>query len=254
MYKEHPSFIPPDDANIKIWRYMDFTKFVALLDSKSLWFTRADRFEDPFEGSYPKINIIARANIPGVSDAEKPVVSKLIKGSSKVRRNWTHHVAINCWHMSEHESAAMWSLYLKSNEGIAIQSTYRNLRDSFSPAAEDDVYIGKVSYIDYDHEVIENPSILSAFLHKRASYEHEKELRAIILRLPGAGSRGLDFSQETIDNGVLVPIDLPLLVQRVYVAPNAPSWLANLIRSVVHIYGFDFPLVPSPLLNAEPQY
>ena len=253
MFKEHPSFIPPDDANVKIWRYMDFTKFVALLDTKSLWFTRADRFEDPFEGSYPKMNIIARANIPGVSDEEKPIITRLIKGSSDVRRNWTHYVAINCWHISEHESAAMWSLYLKSNEGIAIQSTYHRLRDSFSQA-ESDVYIGKVAYIDYDHEVIENADILSPFLHKRASYEHEKELRAVTVRLPKPGPRGLDFSQETIDIGVLLPIDLPLLIQTVYVAPNAPAWLTNLIRSVAYTYGFDFPLMPSPLLNTKPQY
>jgi len=253
MYRDHPSFIPPEDVNVKIWRYMDFTKFVALLDSRSLWFTRSDKFEDPFEGSYPKMNIVARENISGVSDAEKPIISKLIKGSSDVRRNWTHYVAINCWHMNEHESAAMWSLYLKSNEGIAIQSTFQRLRDSFS-RAENDVYIGKVSYIDYNHEVIDNPSILSAFLYKRASYEHEKELRAVILRLPGAGPRGLDFSRETMDNGILVPVDLPLLVQTVYVAPNAPSWLTNLIKSVMHTYGFDFPLMPSPLLSEQPQY
>lgn len=253
MYKEHPSFIPPNDANVKIWRYMDFTKFVALLDSKSLWFTRADRFKDPFEGSYPKMNIIARANIPRVSDKDEPIITRLLKDSSEVRRNWTRYVAINCWHMSEHESAAMWSLYLKSNEGIAIQSTYQRLRDSFAQA-EADVYIGKVTYISYDHEVIENADILSPFLHKRASYEHEKELRAITVRLPEPGPRGLDFSQETIDTGILLPVNLPLLIQTVYVAPNAPSWLTDLIRSVVYTYKFEFPLVPSPLLNAKPEY
>jgi len=127
------------------------------------------------------------------------------------------------------------------------------IRDSFSQTG-DDVYIGKVTYIDYDHEAIENPDILSAFLHKRTSYEHEKELRAIIVKLPRPGPRGLDFSQQTIDNGVLTQIDVPLLVQSVYVAPNAPSWLTSLIRSVVKTYGFDFPLIASPLLNAEPQF
>jgi hypothetical protein len=102
--------------------------------------------------------------------------------------------------------------------------------------------------------VIENPDILSAFLHKRSSYEHEKELRVIIVKLPRSGPRGLDFSQQTIDNGVLIQVDVPLLVQSVYVAPNAPSWLTSLVRSVVKTYGFDFPLIASPLLNAEPQF
>lgn len=54
MYKEHPVFQQPNNENIKIWRYMDFTKFMSLLDTKKLFFTRADKFEDPFEGSWPK--------------------------------------------------------------------------------------------------------------------------------------------------------------------------------------------------------
>ena len=27
-------------------------------------------------------------------------------------------VAVNCWHLNEHESAAMWKVYLKSNEEL----------------------------------------------------------------------------------------------------------------------------------------
>lgn len=44
-------FQKPKDLNVPIWRYMDFTKFVDLLDTKTLFFTRADRFDDQFEGS-----------------------------------------------------------------------------------------------------------------------------------------------------------------------------------------------------------
>ena len=48
----------------------------------------------------------------------------------KINKHWPKYNAINCWHMNDHESAAMWKLYLKSNEGIAVQSTYETLRDS----------------------------------------------------------------------------------------------------------------------------
>jgi hypothetical protein len=40
-------------------------------------------------------------------------------------------ILINGWHYNEYESAAMWDLYSQANAGIAIQSTYRKLRDSF---------------------------------------------------------------------------------------------------------------------------
>ncbi len=53
MFEEHPCFNTPSD-DTKIWRYMDFTKFVNLLDTKSLFFVRSDKFDDPFEGLYPE--------------------------------------------------------------------------------------------------------------------------------------------------------------------------------------------------------
>jgi len=41
-----------------------FTKFVSLIDSRRLYFTRADKFDDPFEGSWPKMNVVARQYVP----------------------------------------------------------------------------------------------------------------------------------------------------------------------------------------------
>ena len=50
MYNFHPVFEQPSDVNVRVWRYLDFTKLVSLVDSRRLYFTRADKFEDPFEG------------------------------------------------------------------------------------------------------------------------------------------------------------------------------------------------------------
>ena len=38
-------------ADTVLWRYMDFSKFVAMLKDKALWFGRIDRLGDPFEGA-----------------------------------------------------------------------------------------------------------------------------------------------------------------------------------------------------------
>ena len=46
MYEKHPVFFQPDDEEIKVWRYMDFTKLISLIDSRRLYFTRADKFND----------------------------------------------------------------------------------------------------------------------------------------------------------------------------------------------------------------
>ena len=52
---------PPADA--VLWRYMSFTKFVSLLTKKSLFFARADKLGDPFEGSLSQVNIDLRPEI-----------------------------------------------------------------------------------------------------------------------------------------------------------------------------------------------
>jgi hypothetical protein len=54
--RPHPSFPPPSDRGVKIWRYMDLAKFVSLLQDSSFHFCRADRLGDPFEGSVPLKN------------------------------------------------------------------------------------------------------------------------------------------------------------------------------------------------------
>ena len=41
--------IPKDDS--VIWRFLDLAKFISLLKEKALYLTRADKFEDQFEGA-----------------------------------------------------------------------------------------------------------------------------------------------------------------------------------------------------------
>jgi hypothetical protein len=125
MYEAHPEFTQPSNEQVKVWRYMDFTKFVSLLDSQQLYFTRVDKFDDPFEGSLPKINVAARQHFPdGITPEVREALIKVMANTGEINQKWPRFHAINCWHMNEHESAAMWKLYLKSNEGISIQSTY----------------------------------------------------------------------------------------------------------------------------------
>jgi hypothetical protein len=126
MYEAHPLFAQPENDAVRVWRYMDFTKLVSLVDSRRLYFTRADKFHDPFEGSWPKTNVDARQSM--VVDVPPEMREALAKQIGDMAGHLPRFLAINCWHMNDHESAAMWKLYLKSNEGIAVQSSYKSLR------------------------------------------------------------------------------------------------------------------------------
>jgi hypothetical protein len=84
MYTEHPSFLQPPDDNENLWRYMDFTKFVSLIARSALHFTRGDKFDDQFEGSYPRINAEARERI--YDSCELPEILRL--ALPQLRKTW----------------------------------------------------------------------------------------------------------------------------------------------------------------------
>lgn len=77
--------------------------------------------------------------------------------------------------MNEYESAAMWKLYSKTNESIAIETTYCKLKN----VLPNDIMIGKVRYIDFEKDTINPTNVFNSFLHKRKSFEHENEVRII---------------------------------------------------------------------------
>ncbi len=60
MHEKHVLFRAPANESERIWRYMDFTKFVSMLHSESLFFCRADKLSDPFEGG-PVRNFVFKA-------------------------------------------------------------------------------------------------------------------------------------------------------------------------------------------------
>ena len=251
MVEDHPIFIAPEDENIKIWRYLDFTKLISLLDTRRLFFTRTDKFNDPFEGSYPRLNVEARKYVSeDIPDESKQIYLDAMNNIKGINEQWPRYVALSCWHMNKFESAAMWSLYLKSNEGIAVQSTYIRLKKSIID--NEKVFLGIVSYIDYDKDHIKGGNILGPFVHKRKSFEHERELRALVIKWP-TETGSLNFDEETIIGGVPIKVDIEELTEKIYVAPNAPKWFAKLVRTAIKRYGYDIEVIQSEI-NKAPMF
>ena len=256
MYHRNVACTPPANESVRIWRYMTFTKFMSLVDRAALYFARVDRLGDPFEGSY------ARKNLSGDLRPEEMIQSyeSIEPGSKWVgsapmtpeHRAWSFNYGqrstfANCWHMNDYESAAMWSVYSRSGEGIAIQSTYQRLRDSFtSPDHNQDVTIGTVKYIDYDRETVPESSVLYPYLHKRKSFEYEHELRALLI----------DTLTAPPAPGKYIDVTLSSLIEAVYVSPRSSDWFTDLVRSMVagmaarHNFGRDVPVINSRLDEA----
>ncbi|MBU4274964.1 hypothetical protein KKE19_04100 [Patescibacteria group bacterium] len=233
MYKKHPVFEEPSDENSTIWRYLDFTKFVSLLDKKSLWFSKSDKLGDPFEGSFPEVNINLRPSL--YKKIPEEIIKKVLPDFYK---NVREHTFLNCWHENDCESIAMWNMYLKSNEGIAIRSTYKRLKECLNKTTED-IFIGKVKYIDYKKEWMPEGNSLYPFVHKRKSYEYEKEIRAVIQHFSiDKKTNTVKLALEKVSDGMSVPIEIETLIESVYVSPESPEWFSKLVESVVKEYGF----------------
>ena len=146
----------------KLWRYMDLAKFLSLLDESSLYFTRIDHFNDPYEGAlgvatnedaWIKMEMQRRApfvNLKEFKDDENDF-EKEKKEFDEYRRKirtWRLNNYISCWHQSESESEAMWQLYSRdTQQGIAIQTTFERLYQALPVTANCE--FGMVNYIDY---------------------------------------------------------------------------------------------------------
>jgi hypothetical protein len=232
---------------------MDLGKFLSLLDRSALYFSRVDKLADadPFEGYYTNVDLLTdklnyeqmcdewreRANIKDENAFNNFVDSKRsIREYVKAMREVTF---INSWHVQEHESAAMWSSYLRSLDGIAVQSTYRRLADALAGYSDFDVFIGLVRYIDYDREAIPWGNALFPFMHKRKSFEHERESRALIWTPQHGRNEIGDSTKNRFHDvsGLHVRVDLNVLIQRIFVAPTAPAWIVELISSLILKFG-----------------
>jgi hypothetical protein len=134
---------------------------------------------------------------------------------------------VNCWHLNEHESAAMWRLYSSSNEAVCIRSTYRRLRQSLPSFA----FIGEVKYINYDAEFFRAWQAFNYIMHKRLSYAHERELLAIVWERDGT-EEFQPFKARITAAALSMPVDLPSLIDSVYVSPAAATWFADLVKAM----------------------
>jgi len=239
-YKKNPTCRLSSELTRKIWRYMDITKFIALLENRALFFPNIQLFPDPMEGYLSTLThaklVFADLNL---SEQEQRKSLEIKKRNLDILKSGRDSLYISAWHMNDNESVAMWRLYLKSDEGIAIQSTIQRFISAISESDEV-INIGEVEYIDFNREETPCNNVLAPALFKRKSYEHEKEIRAIILR-PNGGE------------GINVKIDTNMLIEKIYLAPGMPEWIYGLVGKILKRYNLD-KRISSSSLDQVPMY
>ncbi|MDD5133949.1 MAG: hypothetical protein PHP01_00885 [Phycisphaerae bacterium] len=242
MYEDK---IETPDNNQKIWRYIDFSKYIDLLTTSELHFARADKFEDPYDCSWMQFfgkeyKQLSLANPQGKERTRQLNIFERL------------FVYLNCWHINEHQSAALWRLYSENKyETIAIQTTFGKFKSEIENKWSRDggPHITKVKY---DSENAGQPvgahpegrlfSCLSRanIIYKRPSFVHEQELRASIYQAFDKEIKNTILQNEAHlerlmkerPESIRIKINPSDLIEMVYISPLAKDWFVKLVKNV----------------------
>lgn len=245
------------EPNQKIWRYINFSKFFALVSGSNLYFSRRDRLGDPFEGEMPSFWKNSYIEIAEQKDA---TFGKLIKENlDKFNQTGSDLQLVNCWHINDQESFALWEIYSRDVCSVAIQSTFGGLKESFN--SDQKINFGKIIYVDFDNSnakvFISNPELFTLpILYKRKEYAFEQELRALFYvnseddylkwnKDPISQFAFVD--RDSVPEGYNIAVNLNSLIEVVYIHPKAPPYFGGLVRSVLKQYKYDFAIKNSRL-------
>jgi len=236
MFQVHPEFEQPEDSAI-LWRYVDLARYADLLLKKQLFFSRADRFEDPFEGRMSKTSI--NESLDDIDKIEE------VKRQNEKRTE----ITISSWHHNNSESYAMWKIYAKGSYGIALQTTLADLKRSFD-ATDKPIYIGKINYYDDNAQPIRvhNNSFIP-FLRKRMIYKYENEVRCCYILSPYAEQ--FEWQQQDDYNGVFIDVDLNAMIERVYISPYSPAWIGDIVKGLNKKFQFEKEVVHSKVFESD---
>ncbi|THF51394.1 hypothetical protein E6C50_06425 [Flavobacterium supellecticarium] len=227
MYRQNPNITLPENPDTIIWKYLDLSKFLDLLLYQKMFMSRSDKFEDQYEGTFSE---------PTFED-----IKKIAENNPKFLHYYKSHrenVVISSWHANEYESFAMWQIFTKNNEGLAIQSTIGRLKEALALEKHFEQYIGEVHYIDYKKEYIPFDDAFFPFLFKRKSFQYEKEIRII---------SDVTSQKLSINDGLKINVDINKLIETIYIHPKSENWYKKLVTELVAKLGFDFKIEKSDL-------
>ena len=269
----------PELADIVIWRYMDLARYVVLLD-RGLHFSSADSFEDPWEASFGlnDLNQFREAN----TQLTAIEIQRLWDERITAKQNNLSSLGISCWHISDHESAALWEIYQPKGLGITVKSTVGRLYQSIIDS-ERKIETLPIKYSNYHEiEATDEPYILLS--RKRREYSYENEIRFVIKYRADECSE-IEFYQENefnhrllssnlsriyakmgmrraspdktlprriTNSGAHLEIKHEILIEKIIISPYASYPTRNAIHSIAKAYGLNERIISRSNIDQPP--
>ncbi|RTM15368.1 MAG: hypothetical protein EKK33_02035 [Bradyrhizobiaceae bacterium] len=251
---EHPAFPQPVDTNAKIWRYMDFGKFVSLAETKRLYMRRADLFlGDEFEGTTPagEIERWRQLAASAATPEDRAAIEYNRAELSGYAKHFRQNYFVSCWNMADAENVAMWERYAPQPESVCLVSRYSTLGRLLNHEV---VNYGMVRYIDYQTDQLPSMNMLQLISHKRHFYRDETEVRAVMLAIAPEPIVSEHIAPFMMPDGCgwAPPIDVFALVEGVVLHPKATPDFAILVAEFCAAH-----LLPAPVssqMSAKPVF
>lgn len=173
LIQNNSIFIDDSILDKPIYRIMPVSRFLQVLEKKSLTLVKPHKWDDPYE------NALLSSSFK-ISNGETGTISAR---DSVYGQCWTLH----------RETDAMWRIYSQNKDGIRITTTPRKLLGSLikdvNKTPELYCFIGKVQYVrksdmfnalkSIDLLKTDGTGIAKSLLYKRTEFKHENEIRLI---------------------------------------------------------------------------
>jgi hypothetical protein len=206
------------DDRVPIWRFMKMKTFTRFIDSGSLYFCRADLFDDEHEG------------LP-LEDYVRQVAAQMGPGTT-FENTWENLKQdrqasyVSCWTLDE--SIHMWEKF--APQGVAVESDCGLLKAALN-AMPARTMVGHVRYSLHQ----EGFNILRFITTKRPEYVPEKEVRAL--------GWNMELSPRNpylhdAPNGLTFAVDVKALVHTVTVSPQAPAGVFDEVQALLARHGY----------------
>ncbi len=227
-------------SSLSVWRYQDYWKFQDLLDTQSLYLSRLQDLVDPLEGK-PTTALQELINLVELPPLPTPIMAPVLQ-LSRVLEDIYQSCYVNCWHINNLESQAMWAL-CSNPRSVTVRTTFGELNETLKE--HDHTSVWQVHYLEYQaHERADMINIYSPeFIatHKDVKYRHENELRIVHLDRSNFLSLGSFIrrawgSKRQVDTSEpcpRIPISLQKVIQEVRVHPQATDRFLNEVRHSV---------------------
>ena len=250
-YTSHRNLTTPAEDTV-LWRYSDFAKFMDLIERRKLWFSRADKFDDPLEGTFTDAER-AYFRSPHFA-ASMPAFKGMAIDHSRIAQTQRETTFVDCWREGKSESMAMWDIYGKGSGVVAIKSTVGLLKEAFAPYKWN-VYVSRVRYIDWNDGGWDG-NALTLCSRKDISYSHESEVRAMIWGIEHVGGSSLvklgpEEDTTQVPTGQEVEVDPARLITEVIVGPREQASIYNLVKVIMKRYGLPQPVRASDRLKSR---